>query len=327
MKKIGFLTLTAIFCLVIPSCSINKLVINKVSDALAGGGSGTVFMGDSDPQLVGDAVPFAIKMYETLLEQNPNHAGLIETTGSLFIMYANAFVQGPAEMLPLGQYGEKRMQLERAKKLYLRGVAILERGINNKYPGMLGKWGLSDNPGFANGLSRMKKEDISLFYWFAAGNLSAYALNAFDLALGLRVPQLIAMMEKAYELDSNYNSGTLDDFFLILYGALPEGLGGDKEKALIHYQRALEKANGSLASPYVSYASSIAIGNQDYEAFKSNLEKALEIDSEADKANTLINIINQRKARYLLDNAVDYFADLESSDDYDYDYGDEDYYY
>jgi hypothetical protein len=82
------------------ACSINKLAINAVSDALTGEGSGEVFTGDSDPQLVGDAIPFAIKMYESLLAGNPNHQGLILTTGSLFVMYANAFVQGPAEHLP-----------------------------------------------------------------------------------------------------------------------------------------------------------------------------------------------------------------------------------
>ena len=330
MRKIVFLTLTAVVCLAVPSCSINKLVMNKVSDVLAGsGGSGksqkvsesatnTVFMGDTDPQLVGEAIPFAIKLYETLLDKNPNHAGLIETTGSLFVMYANAFVQGPAEMLPLGQYEEKRIQLERAKKLYLRGVEILERGINNKFPGMLGIWGPFENPEFTQGLSKMKKEDIPLFYWYAAGNLSAYSLNAFDISLGLRVPQIIAMMERAYELDSDYNSGTLDELFLIIYGALPEGLGGDREKALIHYQRALEKTGGRSAGPYVSYAQSIAVGNQDYEGFKSNLEKALEIDPEADRGNTLLNVITQRKARYLLERAPDFFADLEAWDDYEY---------
>ena len=317
IRKILFLSLTIV--LSFPSCSLNKLVINKVSDTLAGGGTSTVFMGDNDPRLVGDAMPFAIKMFEALLEQNPNHQGLIETTGSLFIMYANAFVQGPAEMLPLSQYEEKRAELERAKNLYLRGVTILERGINNKYPALLGEWGPEEKPEFTNGLSKMKKEDLTLFYWYAAGTLSAYALNVFDISLGLRVPQIIEMMNRAYELDSNYNSGALDELFLIIYSALPDGMGGDMEKALIHYQRALEKSGGRTAGPYVSYAQSVAVKNQDYEDFKNNLDKALAIDPDADRNNTLINTINQNKARYLLEKAPDLFADLEIEDGFYYD--------
>ena len=304
-----FLPLTALICL---SCSISTLVAN----ALTGESTSTVFTGDTDPELVGDALPFAIKMYEALLDSAPKHQGLILTTGSLYIMYANAFVQGPAEMLPLEDYEEKSTRLERAKKLYLKGVGILERGINNKYPGMLGEWGPGDNPAFTQGVAKMKKEDIPLFYWYAGGTLSAYALNAFDISLGLRVPQLTAMMKKAYELDENYNSGTLDEFFLLLYGALPDGMGGDTEQALIHYQKALEKSKGLSAGPYVSYAQTIAVKDQDYKAFKENLDAALSIDAAADPSNTLVNTINQRKARYLLEKAPDLFLDFEFEDDY-----------
>jgi tetratricopeptide (TPR) repeat protein len=304
--------------LLLGSCSLNKLVINKVSDVLGGSGAGTVFTGDNDPKLVGDALPFAIKMYESLLDQNPNHQGLIVTTGSLFVMYANAFVQGPAEMLSVDQWEEKRVQLERAKNLYLRGTALLGRGIANKYPGMLDEWGPEDHPAFTRGLANMKKEDIPLFYWYAAGTLSAYALDAFDIGLGIRVPRLTGMMKRAYELDEHYNTSALDEFFLLLYGALPDGMGGDAEQALVHYQKALEKSGGLLAGPYVSYAQTIAVKNQDYEAFKANLTAALSIDPAADPANTLVNTINQRKARYLLEKAPDLFVDFDDWDEYNY---------
>jgi len=96
-------------------------------------------------------------------------------------------------------------------------------------------------------------------------------------------------------------------------------MGGNKEKAIIHFQRALEKSKGQSAGPYVSYAQTIAVGNQNYEDFKINLEKALEIDPDKDRNNTLINVINQKKARYLLQKAPDLFADLENWDDYGYD--------
>jgi predicted anti-sigma-YlaC factor YlaD len=313
--------LFALPALLLSCSSLNKLVINKVSDALTGGGANDVFLGDSDPELVGDAIPFAIKTYETLLNQNPDHPGLILTTGSLFVMYANAYVQSPAEMLPTEQYAEKTQQLERAKKLYLRGTAILERGINNKYPGLLsGESPLEDQ------LAKVKKEDVALFYWYSAGILSAYALNPFDIGLGMRVPLLDAMMNRAYELDEDFSGGTLDDFFLLFYASLPEGMGGDMERALVHYKKALEKSQGLSASPYVSYAQSVAIPAQDYESFKENLQAALAIDLAAAPSNTLVNIINQRKARYLLEKAEDLFADFdeEAWDEDSYDDDDDD---
>jgi tetratricopeptide (TPR) repeat protein len=317
---VHFVLLATVLLTTLASCSLNKMVMNKVADAVSGAGTNTVFMGDNDPELVGDARPFAVKMYEVLLDQNPDHPGLILTTGSLFIMYANAFVQGPAEMLPMEMFEEKGFQLNRARNLYLRGTAILERGIQQKYPEMLAEWGFGENPAFTENLSKMKKEDVPLFYWYAAGTLSAYSLNVFDISLGMRSPRIIAMAERAYKLDPDFNLGALDELFLLVYGSFPDGMGGDPEKAQFHYEQALKKSQGNSASPYVAYAQSIAVQKQDYELFKSNLEAALAIDPAANPSNTLVNTINQHKARYLLQRAPALFADIEFEDDFYYYY-------
>jgi predicted anti-sigma-YlaC factor YlaD len=315
MKRPGFLISSAAVVLVflLSSCSVNKMAIKAVSNALTGEGSGEVFTGDSDPELVRDALPFAIKLYETLLSNNPDHQGLILTTGSLFIMYANAFVQGPAEMLSQDQFFERETALERAKKLYLRGADLVGTGLEKKYPGFGGayKEGTLDRY-----LAKTTKEDVPYLYWTTAGILAAYSLNPFDLDLGMRLPELTALVGRAYELDPDFNSGALDDFYVLFYASLPEGMGGDKSKAEIHYKRALEKTGGLLAGPYVSYATAVAVPAQDYETFRSCLEAALAIDIEKDPANRLVNVLAQRKARYLLDSAPDFFADLDTGDDW-----------
>jgi predicted anti-sigma-YlaC factor YlaD len=301
-----------ISCFFIFSCSINKLAMNMIADALTGEGSADVFTGDSDPQLVGDALPFAIKMYEALLSQNPNHQGLINTTGSMFIMYANAFVQGPAEMLPRLMYAEREAGLNRAKNLYLRGLDMLYRGLDLKYPGF--------STAFLNGrlpdfLARMRKNDVPALYWSAAAGISAFSLNPFDMELGVRVPEFFALVERAYELDPDFNSGALDEFLLLFHASVPATLGGDISKVDMHFQRALEKNDG--AGPYVAYAQAVCIPAQDYDRFKELLEKALAIDINADPSNRLVNIISQRKARYLLDSAAHFFIVLDDWDDWD----------
>ena len=305
MKRLLWLLLP----LALGSCSINKMVVNKVSDALTGDGQNDVFLNDDDPELVGGALPFGIKMYETLLSQNPDHQGLLLTTGSLFIMYANAFVQGPAEMLPPTDYAEKQAQMERARKLYLRGAQLIERGIEKKYSG----WGAArSNPeALAKMLAKTKKGDVPLLYWDAAGILSAYALNPFDLDLGMRLQELSALIARAYELDPGYNSGALDELLLLMYASLPEGMGGDKALAEVHYRRALEKTEGLSVGPYVSYAKAVAVPAQDYKTFKACLEAALAIDPETASGGKLVTIINQEKARYLLDEAETFFVELE----------------
>jgi predicted anti-sigma-YlaC factor YlaD len=311
----GLLLMLAGILPFLSACSINKMVMNKVSDALTGSGSSDVFTGDSDPQLVGDAIPFAIKMYESLLAQNPEHQGLLLTTGSLFVMYANAFVQGPADMMGLEQFEEREAAKERAKRFYIRGTDILYRALDAKYPGD------KKTPKFSEAtveagtldpiLKKMKKDDVALLYWSVAGGLSAYAIDVFDFALGVRIPEMTAMIARAYELDPDFNNGALDEFYILFYSALPEMLGGDKALAEAHYRKALEKTKGQSAGTYVSYAQSVCVPAQDYESYKENLERALAVDVDADPSNRLVNIINQRKARYLLDEAYIYFSFLD----------------
>ncbi|MDR1970843.1 MAG: TRAP transporter TatT component family protein [Treponema sp.] len=309
------------------SCSINRLATRAVADALTGSGSQAVFTGDSDPQLVGDAIPFAIKMYEALLGEAPDHQGLILTTGSLFVMYANAFIQGPAEFLPSIRYQERQTARDRAKKLYIRGVDILSEGLERRYPGIGGA--SAEDGTLAPYLAKVKKNDVPLLYWSAAGTLSAFSLDPFDYSLGRRVPDCMAYIDRAYELDPGFNSGALDDLYVLAYASLPVPMGGDPSLAPLHFQRSLERSGGKLSGPYVSYAQAVAIPAQDFNTFRSCLQKALEIDVDADPDNRLVNIISQRKARELLNRAGDYFFLTEDGEldtgAYEEDYYEEDY--
>jgi predicted anti-sigma-YlaC factor YlaD len=303
--------------LVFSSCSINKMAMKAVSNALTGEGSSDVFTGDPDPQLVGDALPFAIKMYEALLSANPNHQGLINTTGSLFVMYANAFIQGPAEQLPRSMYAERQAQMQRAKNMYLRGLDLLYRGLNLKYPGF--------NTAFRNGrlpviLARMRKADVPALYWSAAAGLSAFSLNPFDMDLGVRIPEFYALIQRAYELDPFFSNGALDEFMLLFHASVPATMGGDISRVEHYYQRALEKSGGLSAGTYVAYAQAVSIPAQDYDKFRELLETALSIDPDRDPANRLVNIISQQKARFLLDSAVLFFIDFGADDDWDDDW-------
>jgi predicted anti-sigma-YlaC factor YlaD len=288
--------------------------MNLIADALTGDGSSDVFTGDQDPQLVGDAIPFAIKMYESLLSANPDHQGLMLTTGSLFIMYANAFVQGPAEMLPRSEWEAREAALIRSKQMYLRGYGMLYNALDKKFPGF--KQASVEKGSMQPLLNNCKKEDVSLLYWAVAGGLSAYSIDVLDYELSAKIPEWSAMIHRAYELDPDYSGAALDEFFILFYASLPELLGGDLERAEYHYKLAVEKTKGNSAGAYVSYAQSVCVPAQDYDTFKDCLEKAAAINPDADISTRLVNIITQQKARWLLDNAWVFFSFLPIPDDY-----------
>ena len=291
------------------SCSINRMAINAISNALTGEGSAEVFTSDSDPELVGAALPFAIKMYETLLAQNPNHQGLLLTTGSLFVIYANAFVWQPAMLLdPIDYFHERTQAFDRAKRLYLRGHEILNTALERRFPGFSGARVYDGS--LDNILNRARVGDVALLYWAAASGLAAYSLDVFDWELGASIPKWSAMMARAYELYPEFNNGAINEFYILFHAAVPETMGGNRDLVEVHFRRAVERTNGLSAGPFVSYATAISIPAQDYDTFKKMLERALAIDVNEEPSMRLVNILAQRRARNLLDHAYLYFPFL-----------------
>ena len=74
-RRIEFRGLWLLVLMLASGCSIKKMAINKLGDALAGGG--TTFASDDDPELIKAAVPFSLKLIESLLAESPRHRGLL----------------------------------------------------------------------------------------------------------------------------------------------------------------------------------------------------------------------------------------------------------
>ncbi len=312
MKKTVF-SLTAVILPILffsPGCSIKKLAMNQVANALTSNTSGTVFSGDNDPDLVGDALPFAIKMYESLLVANPRHPGLRLQTGSLYIMYANAFLQTPATMLPEAEYRKQEFIFKRAKNLYLRGREIILTGLEDKFPGF--REALQKR-NFDKALAGTTKKDASLLYWAGAGWLGAYAIEPFDMDLGTTLPAAAALMERVLQLDKNFENGAIHEFYILYYGSLPDYMGGSAVKARAHFEQAVAAADGKSTTPYLSLATTVSVKEQNINEFKTLLNQVLRIDPDAVPKNRLINILNQRKAQWLLEHAEDYFLEPEET--------------
>src|SRR5258708_16650072 len=104
--------------LLVSGCSIRRMAVNKLGDALANGG--TTFASDDDPELVKAAVPFSLKLMESLLEESPRHKGLLFATASGFTQYADAFVQQDADELEDKDVNAATELRARSRPLYLR---------------------------------------------------------------------------------------------------------------------------------------------------------------------------------------------------------------
>lgn len=302
-------TAAALLCL--GSCSLEKMALKKVAGMLSSTSSGDVFSSDNDPDLVADALPFAVKLYESLLSSIPEHDGLRLRTGSLYVMYAHAFVQTPAEMTPRQEAETKEHLLARAKNLYLRGRDILFVALEKKNPAVREQ--LKDRK-YREALAPFGKDDVPFLYWAAVGWVGAFAVNPFDMALGQTLPQTAAMMDRVAALDPGFGRGALHVFYINYYGSLPDYIGGDVMKARDHFEKFQRMAGDSDTSALMALATTVCVKEQNYKEFRNLLRQVLEFDVDRSPENRLVNVINRRKARWLLDHADDFFIETDDGE-------------
>ena len=307
MRILRIRALSLLVASLFAGCSLNQIAVNVLADTLAGDTGDGAFASDDDPELVADALPFALKLYESILLETPEHERLLLAAGSGFVSYANAFVATPASMLPFDEWDRREAMQARAKRLYLRGREYLLRGLEVRHPGFRQALFADDPAAIVPYLDRMRPADVPYLYWTGAGWVAAFSLDAFDLDLAMTVPRVERLMLRAIELDHTYQDGAIHDFLVQYYAGLPQAMGGDPAKADHHHARAVEIAGGRLASPFVSYAEAVAIPRQDVGLFVGLMERALAVDPDDHPPSRLANILTQRKARWYLENIDDFF--------------------
>jgi predicted anti-sigma-YlaC factor YlaD len=278
---------------VLPGCSIKRMAINSLGNALAEGSSG--FAKDDDPELVWDAVPFGLKTVETLLDESPRHRGLLLAAASGFTQYAYGSLQQDADFVEADDLSRATALRTRARKLYQRAMGYGFRGLD------------LDVPGFKDALRRDAKATLAktgkpqlrLLYWTAAAWAAAIGLAVNDSELSADQDLAEAMMRRALALDESWEWGSIHDFF-ISWEAAHASVSGSYERARQHYDKALALSKGLRAWPMVNFAESVAVPKQDRQGFKQELERALAVPPGGIKDQTLTNLLAQKRARWLL---------------------------
>jgi predicted anti-sigma-YlaC factor YlaD len=294
--------LLSVVVISLAGCSIKRMAVNKIGNALAG--SGTTFAADNDPELIKPAVPFSLKLMEGLLDENPRHAGLLLATASGFTQYSFAFVQQDADELEATNFAAAQAMRRRAGKLYLRARNYALIGLEVAHPGFTNA--LQSNPPAAAKL--LKPKDVPLAYWCAVSTCAAISVSKDTPDLIADLPQAEALIDRALELDESFDRGAIHAF-LITYEMSRQGAPGDPAaRARKHFDRAVELSGGKMAGPFVSWAEAVSVQKQDYAEFKAQLERALAINADAQPDCRLANLIMQHRANWLLAHAEDLFV-------------------
>ncbi|MGO8699866.1 MAG: TRAP transporter TatT component family protein [Limisphaerales bacterium] len=282
-------------------CAVRQYAINQVSNAVSQ--SGTVYASDDDPDLIKAASPFSLKLMESLLSNNPRHRGLLLASTSGFTEYAFAFVQEEADETEARDFSGAEALRARARRMYLRAQRYGLRGLDVGHPGFSGA--LLAHPKAA--VRAASKKDVPLLYWTGCAWAAAISLSKDDPELIAQIPAMEALMDRALQLDESFDHGAIHDF-MITYEMSRQGMAGDPAlRARRHFERAMLLSGGSDAAPLVNMAEAVDVQKQDVKEFDSLLQKALAINPDAHPETRLVNLIMQRRARWLQSRRSDLF--------------------
>ena len=288
----GLAALTA--ALLLSACAPRQMVLGQLADELAAQGQAA----ETDLELARDAAPFYLKLSESVLRPQPQHAGLAAAVAGGFTQYAYAFVAFEADRLDATATRAAEQLRRRAARLYQRGrdhaLAALE----------------ARHPGFATALAqpaaalRLGADDVPLAYWGAAawGGLISLSKDAPDTVADL--PLAIRLARLAWEADPAFGNGDLAS----LMGSFEVGRpGGTPAGAARFFDEAIRLSGGRSVGAFVAKAEGIAQPAGDKAAFRALLGQALALPEAPAGAHSLADEVMRRRARWLLDNTDDLF--------------------
>ncbi|MDJ0949679.1 MAG: TRAP transporter TatT component family protein [Alphaproteobacteria bacterium] len=285
-------------------CTVRGYAVDTIGEMLASGDS--VFTADEDIELIGGALPFSLKLTESLLAESPENRGLLLTAARGYVLYSFAYVQFEAEQTAPVDLERARHLRGRARRLYLRAFGYAMRGLETTYPA-IGEELLRDPPKAVARVSSQPPENIAFLYWGASALGLAISVSKDEAAMLARLPEVEALLQRAFDLNEAYDDGALHEFAVVWGGAVPRV----RDRAAIdrHYQRALELSKGRRASLYVAYAVAAALPAQDRDQFRELMEKALAIDLDEVPNERLQTTIAQRRARWLMARSDELFLE------------------
>jgi hypothetical protein len=286
--------------LALSTTACSGLAASMIGGAL--GGDGSVFSNDDDPELIREAIPFGLKTMEALLQSAPDDEDLLLSAASGFTQYSYAFVLQDAEMIEDDDPARARAGRARAKKLFRRARDYGMRAI-------AAEWDTEFWADFAKdrhaALAEIDdKEMVPYLYWTAAPWAALISQSKDDMKVVGELPNVEALVKRALELDPDWGDGAVRELAINL-----ELATGSLDRARQHYQRVLELTGGRKIGPHVTWAESVAVQQQDRKLFDELLDKALSFDADEAPGYRLVNLISQKRARWLKSRASDLFLE------------------
>src|SRR5436190_2316895 len=169
---------------------VKRMAVKSVADSLAKGGA--TWTSDEDPELIRDALPFALKTYESLLAEAPDHQGLRVAAASGFTSYAQGFIARDAELVEDDDVAAALALRKRAQRLDMRGRDHALHALDVAHPGLEADL----RAGRLERLSETTKSDVPALYWAGASWGAAVSIFKNDTDLISDLPAVKALINR-----------------------------------------------------------------------------------------------------------------------------------
>lgn len=285
----------------VSGCSVKRLAADVLGNALTG--DSEIFASDDDPDLIREAIPFGLKTLESLLASSPSHRGMLLFAAKGFTTYAY-LLQDEADRLEEQDLSRARLLRARIKRLYLRGRDYACRGLELDHPRLEALLRRDQ----ASALAKTTGEDAPFLYWAGVSWGGALSAGSDDLALISEAPLFAALVRRVVDVNERYEAGAAHEFLISYETSRP---GGSAGLAREHFRRALALTDTPRASLFVALAEGLSIKEQNLNEFKELLASALAVDPDREPKLRLVNVMAQRRARWLLARIPELFLDTD----------------
>lgn len=285
MKRYVLLFLT----LVLFGCSTSQLAVQATLPLVES--QIQAMQEERDPDLARKAIPASLKMLEGLLKQDPDNVWILENLAEGFCGYAFSFVEDT--------------EPDRASSLYERGKdyalrATIIRTGREKWEGLsLDDW--------SHALSQVEVSHQPALFWLGQCWGSWLMQNLDSVEAFADIPRIEVLMKKVHKLNPAFHHAGPHWFLGAFYGGRSRMLGGNPDKSLRHFEKALELTENKYLLVRYLFAKTYAVQNQDRKLFKSQLQAVVESPPNLFPEQRLSNAVARKKAAQLLDQIDELF--------------------
>lgn len=243
-----------------------------------------------DVELVTQAAPTFLLLLEGLCQSDPDNRGLLTALARAYASYA--------VLVEIDDPERASRLYHRAKNCGLRALAAEKRLAP-----------LLDAPfsQFSQLRSVLKSKDLEPVFWTAFSWGAWISTHTDSMAALAELPKAIFLMEWVVEQDETFLHSSPHLFLGVYHAAIPQALGGNAEKALYHFDRALALTQGKALMVHVQKAQYYARQVFDRQLYESLLTQALTLPVDGDPDLILQNMAARKLARRLLEETDAFF--------------------